>query len=91
MKKSALLLLLAVVTVTLGVVCWRQSQRLAQHRSEMLGLQSELRGQAQQLTEVKAVKEHLNQQRSELLHEVNQQWTALSRQSTASVATAESA
>jgi hypothetical protein len=78
--KNRLSVVLALVTVGLAVICFYQSRRLTERRTQAALLRTETEQQAQELDELKASKEHLNRQRSELLRQATDQAVELRKE-----------
>jgi hypothetical protein len=65
--KNTIILLLALTTITLGVVCVVQSRKSATQQTQVATLHGELEAKSQQLEELQATQKRADQQRHELM------------------------
>lgn len=78
--KSAFIVALLVAAVGLGVVCALQFRKASEQKAQIASLNSALEQQQDRVRELEASKQHLSQQRSELLQQAEAQAAELSRQ-----------
>lgn len=78
--KSTLIIALLVAAVGLGVVCVLQFRKASEQQAQIAALNSALDQQKERVRDLETAKQHLNQQRSDLLDQAEQQAAELSRQ-----------
>lgn len=78
--KSTLIVALLVAAVGLSVVCVLQFRKASEQQAQIAALNSALDQQKDRVRDLETAKQHLNQQRSDLLDQAEQQAAELSRQ-----------
>ncbi|MHC1770046.1 MAG: hypothetical protein AB9869_38150 [Verrucomicrobiia bacterium] len=78
--KSTVIVALLVAAVGLGLVCVLQFRKASEHQAQIAALNSALDQQKDRVRDLETAKQHLNQQRSDLLDQAEQQAAELSRQ-----------
>lgn len=78
--KSTVIIALLVAAVGLGLVCLLQFRKASEQQAQIAALNSALDQQKDRVRDLETAKQHLNQQRSDLLDQAEQQAAELSRQ-----------
>ena len=70
--KNTIILLLALTTITLGVVCVTQSRKSATQQIQVAALQGEAQAQSQQIEDLQAAQKRSEGQRRELMNQAEE-------------------